>query len=182
MRKNIVLIGFMGTGKSSVGSRLAAKLNWEFVDMDREIESINGMSVSEIFRRYGERRFRSEETLMAKKLVSRDNLVIATGGGVVLEPENITILRPNSIIILLEARAQDIWVRVNRKKGTRPLLKGVSGAEDIEKLLAARAEHYNCADIRINTSDKDLEIIIQEILNKIEAIAEQEGKNILQTQ
>ncbi|MBP1761564.1 MAG: Shikimate kinase, partial [Firmicutes bacterium] len=55
MRKNIVLIGFMGTGKSSVGSRLAAKLNWEFVDMDREIENINGMSVSDIFRRYGER-------------------------------------------------------------------------------------------------------------------------------
>ena len=182
MRKNIVLIGFMGTGKSSVGSRLAAKLNWEFVDMDREIENINGMSVSDIFRRYGERRFRSEETLMAKKLVSRDNLVIATGGGVVLEPENITILRPNSIIILLEARAQDIWARVNRKKGTRPLLKGVSCAEDIEKLLAARAEYYNCADIRINTSDKDLEIIIQEILHKIEAISKQECNNILQTQ
>jgi shikimate kinase len=172
MRKNIVLIGFMGTGKSSVGSRLAAKLNWEFIDMDREIENINGMSVSEIFRRYGERRFRSEETLMAKKLASRDNLVIATGGGVVLEAENIAILRPNSIIILLEARAQDIWARVNRKKGTRPLLKGVSGAEDIEKLLAARAEQYSCADFCINTSDKELELIIQEILQKIEEISD----------
>ncbi|HNX93373.1 MAG TPA: shikimate kinase [Syntrophomonas sp.] len=177
MRKNIVLIGFMGTGKSSVGSRLAAKLNWEFVDMDREIESINGMSVSEIFRRYGERRFRSEETLMAKRLALRDNLVIATGGGVVMDPDNITILRPNSIIILLEARAQDIWTRVNRKKGTRPLLKGASCAEDIEKLLAARAEHYGCADIRINTSDKDLELIIQEILQKIEEISDHDCNN-----
>lgn len=172
MQKNIVLIGFMGTGKSSVGSRLAAKLNWEFVDMDREIENINGISVSEIFRRYGERRFRSEESLMVKKLSLRDHLVIATGGGVVLEAENIAILRQNSIIILLEAKAQDIWARVNRKKGTRPLLKGASSSEDIEKLLAARAKHYDCADIRINTSDKDLEYIIDEIMQKIEEISD----------
>ncbi len=171
MQKNIVLIGFMGAGKSSVGSRLAAKLKWEFVDMDREIENINGMSVSEIFRRYGERRFRSEESLLAKKLSLRNHLVIATGGGVVLEAENIAIFRKDSIIILLEANAQDIWDRVNRKKGTRPLLKGVFGAEDIEKLLLARSEYYDCADIRINTSDKDLENIIGEIMQKIENIS-----------
>jgi shikimate kinase len=108
---------------------------------------------------------------MAKKLASRENLVIATGGGVVLEPENIAILCPNSIIILLEARPQDIWARVNRKKGTRPLLKGVSCAEDIEKLLAAREKYYNCADIRINTSDKDLEFIIREIMLMLEEIS-----------
>jgi len=173
MDKNIVLIGFMGTGKSSVGFRLAAKFNWEFIDMDREIENINGLSVSEIFRRYGERRFRSEENLLAKKLSQRNHLVIATGGGAVLNPENIAVLRKNGIIILLEARAEDIWARVNRKKGTRPLLKGASCAEDIEKILATRAAYYDCADIRVNTSDKEMETIIEEIIQKLEEIPDQ---------
>lgn len=167
MYNKIIFIGFMGTGKSSVGSRLAAKLNWEFVDMDREIETINGMSVSDIFRRYGERRFRSEEALLVKKLAARERLVVATGGGVVLEPENIEMFRPHSIIILLEARPDDIWARVNRKKGTRPLLKGATSTGDIEKLLAERAEYYDCADIRIDTSDRELESIINEIMSKI---------------
>jgi len=177
MRKNIVLIGFMGTGKSSIGVRLASKLNAEFIDMDREIETLNGMSVSEIFRRYGERRFRSEETLMARKLSAREGLIIATGGGAVLNPENIAIFRQNSIIILLEASAEDIWTRVNRKKGTRPLLKGASNVADIEKLLAVRAPYYDCADIRVNTSDKELEFIIREILQKIKEVSDPGGDN-----
>lgn len=168
MDKNIVLIGFMGTGKSSVGSRLAAHFKWEFIDMDREIENIIGMSVSEIFRRYGERRFRSEENLMAKKLSRCNKLVIATGGGTVLNSENIAVLRENGIIVLLEARAEDIWDRVNRKKGTRPLLKGASSVEDIEKILAERADYYNCADICINTSDREIDDIIRETIMKLQ--------------
>jgi shikimate kinase len=78
MSKNIVLIGFMGTGKSTVGIKLAQRLKRQFVDIDKEIENLNGMSVNDIFRRYGEIRFRSEEKLMAAKLSKRDNLVIAT--------------------------------------------------------------------------------------------------------
>ena len=83
MGKNLVLIGFMGTGKSSVGIRLAQKLKRKFVDMDREIELICGMSVADIFKRYGEVRFRSEESLMAAKLGKAQDLVISTGGGAV---------------------------------------------------------------------------------------------------
>ncbi|HQE24133.1 MAG TPA: shikimate kinase, partial [Syntrophomonadaceae bacterium] len=85
MGKNIILTGFMGTGKSSVGTRLAERLNREFVDMDREIERLTGMTISQLFRRYGEVRFRSEEKLMAKKLAGQSDLVIATGGGIVLD-------------------------------------------------------------------------------------------------
>ena len=79
MEKNIVLIGFMGTGKSTVGSRLAVRLNRKFVDMDREIERVVGMTVSDIFKRYGEIRFRSEEKLIAQTGPGKP--VIATGGG-----------------------------------------------------------------------------------------------------
>jgi shikimate kinase len=171
MHNNIVLIGFMGTGKSSVGLKLATRLKRDFVDMDREIENVSGMSINEIFRRYGERRFRSEESLMAKKLSQRRNLVIATGGGLVLVPENIAALRQNGVIVLLEARAEDIWARVNRKRGTRPMLKGAASVADIQKLLDHRADYYDCADIRVNTSDKELDAVIREILQQLEPLS-----------
>jgi shikimate kinase len=171
MHNNIVLIGFMGTGKSSVGLKLATRLKKDFVDMDREIENVSGMSINEIFRRYGERRFRSEESLMAKKLSQRGNLVIATGGGLVLVPENIAALRQNGVIVLLEARAEDIWARVNRKRGTRPMLKGAASVADIQKLLDHRADYYDCADISVNTSDKELDAVIREILQQLEPLS-----------
>ncbi|MBC7074855.1 MAG: shikimate kinase [Syntrophomonadaceae bacterium] len=164
MGKNIVLIGFMGTGKSSIGLRLAKRLGMEFVDMDREIEKITGLSISALFRLHGEVRFRSEEKLMAKKLSQRSDLVIATGGGVVLDEDNIRVLRENGILICLEASAKDIFRRVSRKKGTRPLLKKDFKIEDIEEMLNKRAAFYSCADYRVNTSGKDLNAVVQEIM------------------
>ncbi len=164
MGKNIVLIGFMGTGKSSVGLRLAEKLKMEFVDMDREIEKVAGLSISNLFRLHGEVRFRSEEKLMAKKLGKRSDLVIATGGGVVLDEENIKTLRENGILICLDASAKDIFRRVSRKKRVRPLLKKNFRVEDIEKMLEERAEFYSCADYRVNTSGKDFNTVVNEII------------------
>ena len=164
MEKNIVLIGFMGTGKSTVASRLAARLNRKFVDMDREIERVVGMTVSDIFKRYGEIRFRSEEKLIAQKLARESGLVIATGGGVVLEQVNIDTLSQNGIIIYLEATPQEILERVNRKKGTRPLIKKNAQLQDIEEMLKAREGFYAQADYRVNTSDKSPEQITNEIM------------------
>jgi shikimate kinase len=164
MGKNIVLIGFMGTGKSSIGLRLAQQLKMEFVDMDREIEAVLGMSVAEIFKRYGELRFRSEELLIARKVGMREDTVISTGGGAVLIDENITALRENGILICLDASPADIFYRVNRKKGTRPLLKKNINIQDIARLLQEREEFYNCADIRVDTSGKNIETVTNEIL------------------
>jgi len=167
MEKNIVLIGFMGTGKSAAGVKLAERLNMEFVDMDREIEKVTGLSISQLFRRYGEVRFRSEEKLMAKKLGQRTNLVIATGGGTVLNEENVKALRKNGILICLDSGPEEILKRVNRKKGTRPLLKKNITVEDIKEMLCAREKFYSCADYRVNTSGKDLHIVVNEILRII---------------
>lgn len=169
MGKNIVLIGFMGTGKSSVGVRLAQKLKRDFVDMDREIELVSGMSITDIFKHYGEVRFRSEETLMAQKVGKHKDIVIATGGGVVLINDNIAALRENGILIGLDASAADIYARVNRKKGTRPLLNKNVSIQDIERLVSEREPFYACADIRVNTSGKDLDTIINEIFQEINA-------------
>jgi len=168
MGKNLVLIGFMGTGKSSVGIRLAQKMKRNFVDMDREIELISGMSISDIFKNYGEVRFRSEESLMAIKVGKQQDLVIATGGGAVLLSENITALRENGILICLDASPADIYARVNRKKGTRPLLKKNITIQDIARLLQEREPFYANADIRVNTSGKDLDTVINEIFQVIQ--------------
>ncbi len=179
MEKNIVLIGFMGTGKSSVGLKLAEKLKMKFVDMDREIEKVTGMSVSQLFRKYGEIRFRSEERLMAQKLSRQRNLVIATGGGVVLEDENIQQLQESGIMICLEASPSDILSRVSRKKGTRPLLKRDLTIEDIENMLQARELMYSCTKYRVNTSNKDLYTVvneIQKIIKQLESSKEKEGE------
>lgn len=163
MGKKIVLIGFMGTGKSAVGTKLAEKLNMEFVDMDREIEKVTGLPIVHIFRRYGEVRFRSEEKLMAKKLGKRRNLVIATGGGSVLDEENVAALRENAVLIHLESDPEEILERVNRKKGTRPLLKKDTTVEDIREMLQKREKFYACADIKINTAGKYLDQVVEEI-------------------
>lgn len=164
MKKNIVLTGFMGSGKSSVGMRLAERMNRKFLDMDKEIEKVCGMTISDLFRRYGELRFRSEEKLMARKLADQSDLIIATGGGVVLERENIEALRRNGIIISLEARPEDIFQRVSRKKGTRPLLKKNLTINDIVEMLESRKELYQQADLIIGTSDKNIDEVVDEII------------------
>lgn len=171
MNKNIVLIGFMGTGKSSVGSRLAQRLKREFVDMDREIERVSNMTVAEIFRKHGEVRFRSEEQLMVKKLSQRSNLVIATGGGVVLSSENVDHLKRNGILICLDASPEDIFARVSRKKGIRPLLKKGTTKEDIRLMLEEREPYYGCADIRVNTSEKDIDVVVNDLLQQLKRIS-----------
>lgn len=168
MEKNIVLLGFMGTGKSSVGFYLAKKLKRKFVDMDREIEKIAGMSIADMFRLYGEKRFRSEEELMANKLGQLSDLVIATGGGVVLKESNIISLRQNGILIRLNAAPEDIFERVNRKKGVRPLLKKDLNLDNIKKMLADREKFYSCADLVINTSGKELNDIVNEIIEVVQ--------------
>lgn len=164
MEKNIVLIGFMGTGKSSVGMKLAQKLKRQFVDMDKEIERITGLSVSNIFKLHGEIRFRSEEKLLSGKLACQSGLVIATGGGVVLEQENIDVLRRNGILICLQAGAQEIFERVSRRRGTRPLLKKDLRLEDIEDMLKARESFYAQARYQVNTSHKSPEQVSNEIM------------------
>lgn len=163
MGNNIVLVGFMGTGKSTVGSRLAQRLHMQFIDMDREIERLTGLTVSDLFRRHGEIRFRSEERVLSAKLAQRDNLVIATGGGVVLQEENIKSLGATGTMVCLEAAPEEILARVNRKKGSRPLLKKDIKVEDIAEILQTRERFYACAQYRINTSGKEVEQVVDEI-------------------
>lgn len=177
MEKNIVLIGFMGTGKSSIGIKLAEKLNMKFIDMDREIEKLTGMTVAELFRRHGEIRFRSEEKLMAQKLSRQNNLVIATGGGVVLKEQNIAMLRQNGIIICLTADPEDIFERVRRKRANRPLLKKNLQVEDIVNMLKEREPFYAVADFKVNTSGREMDEVVNEIISFVKSLDKKRRKD-----
>ena len=149
MKSNIVLIGFMGTGKSAVGRRLARELKMDYMDIDQEIETLVGMKIKDIFRRFGETRFRSEETLMVKKAAQCENTVISSGGGVVLKEENVAALKETGILVELYADPGIILERVS-KNSNRPLVQGAS-LQDIEERYQARREFYDVADIRIDT-------------------------------
>ncbi|MGI6549315.1 MAG: shikimate kinase [Syntrophomonadales bacterium] len=167
MEKNIVLIGFMGTGKTAVGTRLAQRMGREFVDTDKEIERITGMSIRDIFYKAGETRFRSEESLVVKRLADRTRLVIATGGGAVINPENLDMLKKNGILVCLEADPEDILRRVSKKRNTRPLIKKNVTVDDIRQMLREREDYYQQADIHVETSGLEPDEIVKKILHKL---------------
>lgn len=149
--RNIVLIGFMGTGKTAVGRRLADRLGWSFVDTDKEIENLYGKTVAQIFCRYGEVRFRSEEAILVKKLAPMRRQVIATGGGLVLNPDNVRLLQENGILIRLEADATAVYERI-RGKRDRPLLnRGADLKTSLFELMAKREGVYNMAEFSVDT-------------------------------
>ncbi|KLU58579.1 shikimate dehydrogenase [Peptococcaceae bacterium CEB3] len=163
-RENIALIGFMATGKSSVGRRLASALNWEFIDTDEEIEKVSGLSVAEMFQRHGETRFRSEETLVLRRLGRVRHCVIATGGGMVVNEENRRLLAERALIISLYAPLDKILERVG-DRAQRPLLRGPR--ERLEALWQARQSVYGQADMIVDTGELDVDGVVREILKEL---------------
>ena len=170
MRKNIVITGFMGTGKSVVAKELARKLKMEFIDMDQIIEEVQGMSIADIFTRYGEKYFRAQENKLVKELSQKENIVIATGGGTLLSSDNARILSQRGQIICLYADSQTIYNRVVRKNN-RPLLKGENVSSEINRLLEERKKIYDNIKWKIDTTNLN----IQEVTDKIIALLKSEG-------
>lgn len=159
--KNIVLIGFMGTGKSEVGKRLAGELGWTFEDTDLRIQEREGRTIPEIFRESGEAQFRKREREVVAELAKRESTVIATGGGAVMDPENLRNLRRNGILIGLEASPEAI---MGRTAGSdRPLLQEDNRLQKIHELLESRRPNYLLSDHRINTTHRDPEQIVKMI-------------------
>ena len=147
---NLALVGFMGTGKSAVGRIIADALQFEFVDTDALIEVQSGRTISEIFAQAGEPVFRKLEEQVVEQLPSRERLVIATGGGLVMNPANLTSLKTHALVVCLWASAETIWERV-RSQTHRPLLQTADPLGKIKQLLAERGPTYRQADVLVHT-------------------------------
>jgi shikimate kinase len=160
---NIVLIGFMGTGKSVVGRRLAAGLDRCFVDTDEQIAAAAGRTIPEIFSVEGEAGFRERETAVLRSLTGISSTVIATGGGIMGRDENVALLRQIGPLVCLTARPEVILARTHPWED-RPLLAGVAEpAVAVDCLLRERASRYAMADLMIDTSDLTVEQVVDEI-------------------
>lgn len=164
MKKNIILIGFMGCGKTSIGIRLAKKLSYSFIDTDSLIVEKAGRPISEIFEADGEEYFRRMETELLKELNSKiDGAVISTGGGMPIREENKELLRTLGQVIFLDATKETILKRVEGDT-KRPLLAYENREERIQELLTKRLPFYqSCAHTVIDTCDKSFFEIIDEI-------------------
>ncbi len=163
MKENIVLIGFMATGKSTIGKRLAERLGWPFVDIDQMIEEMHGKSIEEIFRIHGEEFFRREESNMIALVAKKPGQVIATGGGAVLREMNLKALAENGVVVCLKAEPEVINSRVSGND--RPLLSGVADRlAHIKKLLEERAACYDKADFALDSGNMDADTAVAEII------------------
>jgi len=163
---NIVLTGFMGTGKTAVGRELSRLLNMKIVDVDTEIEKSRQMTINEIFKQSGELRFREMETEMIRELSERKDVIISTGGGAVLRQENVDVLRKQGIIVCLMATPETILKRTSHSSN-RPLLQVEDPFEKIKELLDFRRPFYEKADVMIDTDGKTPRQIAEEIIDKI---------------
>jgi len=168
MKTNIALIGFMGVGKTAVGQALAEKLNKEFIELDALIEQKAGKSIPGIFQQDGEIAFREIEIEATKEIASKKNLVIACGGGIVLNKINIDRLKKESVIVYLTASPSVILKRTLSDGETRPLLNVTDKTSKIRGLLSFRKPFYErAADIKINTSKPDIAAVTEQIITKL---------------
>lgn len=162
---NIVLIGFMGTGKSRIGKQLAKELGMKYIDTDQMIEKKEGKSIPEIFQQEGEEYFRRIEAEVVNRVSRLDQYVISTGGGVVLKPENIKALKKNGYLVCLQAAPEVILKRTTEEKEERPLLKGFADRrERIKELLQKRDPLYKQADFTIDTSYLSISQTVRKII------------------
>jgi shikimate kinase len=167
MEGNIVLVGFMGVGKSAVANFLRENRNMSVIDTDHLIEEKEGCSIQEIFKKRGEPYFRSLETKLLEELVTRkiSNTVISSGGGMVLAPDNVALMNKLGKVVALAATPETIYQRV-RDCGNRPLLKGDFSVEHISSILEGRKGYYEKASsTRIETDNKTVEEICELILS-----------------
>lgn len=161
--QNIVLVGFMGTGKSAVGRRLASALKYEFVDMDSIIVSREGKPIPRIFAENGEPHFRALERALVKELAAKSRQIIATGGGIVLNPDNINDFSTTSLVVCLTATPEAILKRVEHDTN-RPLLAGGDKFQKIKDLLGKRQHLYDAIPNRIDTTGSSIADVTERIL------------------
>ena len=174
MSQNIILIGPMGAGKSSVGKRLSKQLCRKFFDCDKVLEERTGVAITTIFELEGETGFRERETKILDELSKQENVVIATGGGAVLVEENIHLITHNSIVIYLKASVNSQIKRTKHDK-KRPLLQTNDRHATLQSLAKTRNPIYTkIADIIVDTDNQSISTSIEEITNQLTILSSQD--------
>ena len=167
--RSIVLVGMMGVGKSSVGRRLAARLNIPFVDADTEVEKAAGMSIADFFARRGEADFRNGEARVIARLLEGGPQVLATGGGAVMNAETRAAIKAKGVSIWLAAEFDVLLRRINKRKNERPLLQTADPAATLRELLVVREPIYAQSDLTVQSQEVPHEAVVTEIMTALAA-------------
>ena len=168
MSNNIFLVGLMGAGKTTVSRALAKKLNKRFIDSDHEIEARTGASIPLIFEIEGEASFRQRESDVIREVTAQSDIVLATGGGAILKPENREYLKTRGTVIYLRASVNSILQRTSQDKN-RPLLQTADPRQRIEQLAREREPYYlEVADFVVETGRPNVQSLVQTIITQLE--------------
>lgn len=168
-QSSLILVGLMGAGKTTLGKVLARKLGYVFVDSDHEIEAHTGVRIADIFEIEGEASFRQREHKMLEHLLQHTNMVLATGGGAVLLPENRTLLKMQKCVIYLHATPIKLWERTRHDRA-RPLLQTMDPAAKLEWLYRQRDPLYReIASHIFETCDQSIEQLANQVLNAVKS-------------
>lgn len=166
---NVFLVGLMGAGKTTVGRHLARRLSKEFLDTDHEIETRTGVRVAVIFEIEGESGFRRREAETLSRLVETSNIVLATGGGVILDPNNRELLKQHGCVVYLHAKPLELAKRIGQDR-TRPLLQGTDPRKRLEELYLIRDPLYReIADLIIDTGRQSVSTLVGQLVARLEA-------------
>jgi shikimate kinase len=171
----IVVVGMMWVGKSSIGRRLAARLNIPFVDADAEIEKAASMTIADIFTRHGEAYFRSGEARVIARLLDSGPQVLATGGGAVMNEDTRAAIKAQGVSIWLSAEFDVLMRRINKRKNDRPMLQTDDPAATLRELLVQREPVYAQADITVRSREVPHEAIVTEIMLDLAAYLKKSG-------
>ena len=167
----ICLCGFMGAGKSLIGSALASRLHYTFIDLDSEIAAEYGQSIHEIFKTAGEAAFRKSESAHARRLLDRTHMVMALGGGALTDPEVLKAIHDSAYLVYLQASPKTLYERI-RDEGQRPLLEGLDEYADFLRVyddrMILRREGYECAQLTVPTDTAGVEDIVSEIMSAVD--------------
>ncbi|MGE3290696.1 MAG: shikimate kinase [Geminicoccaceae bacterium] len=169
--RSLVLVGLMGAGKTSIGRRLAKTLAAPFTDADEEIVTAAGMSIPDIFTLYGEPRFRELERRVVARLLDREAIVLALGGGAFIDPDTRARVAERAVSIWLRADLETLIARTARKRGTRPLLDEGDPREILAGLMEQRYPIYAEADFTVDSQTEPHEAVVERILAMIEPAA-----------
>jgi shikimate kinase len=174
-KRNLVLVGLMGAGKSAIGKLVASELGVPFIDSDHEIERVSRMTIPELFEKYGEPEFRKLENRVIKRLLRSGPRVLSTGGGAFMNGDTRAAIKNAGVSLWLDADLETLWERVI-KRDNRPLLKTENPKQTLENLMIARYPTYAEADLAVKSRDVKKDVVAAEVIAALAALAEKNAQ------